>query len=243
MLPPGVLVLLVLAQVQGYSAPQAFDKRPQAPNAWGYFPTWLVIPGTNFTSDFPKLGYLGIKRIFDEANIGYSKKTIVQASSVKSHLKTLGINKSSHTPISLDIESFYPSVTFQLVQKVVTFYAQKLPMKDKLVVCQCLNAIHFGMANTLLQFRGQYFEYDGDKNVLDKGLKIGGYKSAWLTKLVIAYVLEKTKNHFKGTTYYGIYCDDGLVIFLGILCNMRTSKKRRKKQSRVIPAGDSHVNQ
>jgi hypothetical protein len=27
------------------------------------------------------------------------------------------------------------------------------------------------------------------------------------------------------------------------ICNMRTSKKRRKKQSRVIPAGDSHVNQ
>jgi hypothetical protein len=26
-------------------------------------------------------------------------------------------------------------------------------------------------------------------------------------------------------------------------CNMRTSKKRRKKQSRVIPAGESHVNQ
>jgi hypothetical protein len=28
-----------------------------------------------------------------------------------------------------------------------------------------------------------------------------------------------------------------------LTCNMRTSKKRRKKQSRVIPAGDSHVNQ
>jgi hypothetical protein len=28
-----------------------------------------------------------------------------------------------------------------------------------------------------------------------------------------------------------------------VVCNMRTSKKRRKKQSRVIPAGDSHVNQ
>jgi hypothetical protein len=27
------------------------------------------------------------------------------------------------------------------------------------------------------------------------------------------------------------------------LCNMRTLKKRRKKQSRVIPTGDSHVNQ
>jgi hypothetical protein len=29
----------------------------------------------------------------------------------------------------------------------------------------------------------------------------------------------------------------------GIWCNMRTSKKRRKKQSRVIPAGESNVNQ
>jgi hypothetical protein len=30
---------------------------------------------------------------------------------------------------------------------------------------------------------------------------------------------------------------------LMVVCNMRTSKKRRKKQSRVIPAGESNVNQ
>jgi hypothetical protein len=32
-------------------------------------------------------------------------------------------------------------------------------------------------------------------------------------------------------------------MFWDLFYNMRTSKKRRKKQSRVIPAGDSHVNQ
>jgi hypothetical protein len=31
--------------------------------------------------------------------------------------------------------------------------------------------------------------------------------------------------------------------YSNLICNMRTSKKRRKKQSCVIPAGDSHVNQ
>jgi hypothetical protein len=65
--------------------------------------------------------------------------------------------------------------------------------------------------------RDKYFEYDGEKYFLDKGLTIGGYESAWLADLVAAYVLEKTKHLFLGTVFYGIYRDDGLVIFLGIL--------------------------
>jgi hypothetical protein len=36
---------------------------------WGQYPTRLVIPATNFTSAFPKLGYLGIKKIFDDETI------------------------------------------------------------------------------------------------------------------------------------------------------------------------------
>jgi hypothetical protein len=74
------------------------------------------------------------------------------------------------------------------------------------------------MANIRLKFRDKYFEHDGKKAVLDKGLTIGGYKSAWLIHLVApAYVLEKTKHLFLETAFYGIYHDDSLVIFIGIL--------------------------
>jgi hypothetical protein len=94
-------------------------------------------PTASLLFEFLTASSLQLNEFPIEAKIHYSKKTIVQASSVKSHLKTLGMNKS-HTLISLDIESFYHLVMFPLVQKVVTFYTQKLPMKDKLMVRQCL---------------------------------------------------------------------------------------------------------
>jgi hypothetical protein len=40
------------------------------------------------------------------------------------------------------------------------------------------------MANVLFQFGDKYFEYAGNKAVLDKGLTIGDYESAWLADLV-----------------------------------------------------------
>ena len=36
----------------------------------------------------------------------------------------------------------------------------------------------------------KYYEYDGDQEINNKGLTIGGYESAWLADLVAAYVLE-----------------------------------------------------
>jgi hypothetical protein len=39
-------------------------------NKWGQFPTrLLVIPANKITRVFPKLGHLGIKKIFEEAKI------------------------------------------------------------------------------------------------------------------------------------------------------------------------------
>ncbi len=49
----------------------------------GNYPTRLVVPATNFTSAFPKLGYIGIKKIMDKNKTNYSRKTIVQASHLK----------------------------------------------------------------------------------------------------------------------------------------------------------------
>jgi hypothetical protein len=90
------------------------------------------------------------------------KKTIIQVSHAKNGLEKLHINNSCNTIFSLDIESFYPSVTYSLVEITINCFATDLPMKDKLMIRECLKLIHFGMGNTLITFEDKYFEYDGD---------------------------------------------------------------------------------
>ena len=64
-------------------------------------------------------------------------------------------------------------------------------------------------------FCGVYYEYDGDKEIDEKGLTIGGYESAWLADLVGAYILANTEQHFTQTSYQGLYRDDGFSVFNG----------------------------
>jgi hypothetical protein len=71
------------------------------------------------------------------------------------------------------------------------------------------------MDNCLITFGDKYFEYDGDKDVYDKGLTIGGYESAWLADLVGTFVLDHTEHLFRESPFSGIYRDDGLVAFNG----------------------------
>ena len=69
------------------------------------------------------------------------------------------------------------------------------------------------MKNTFLTFQDQYYVYDGDRSLDEKGLTIGGYESAWLADLVAAYILENVEDNFSETLFYGMYRDDGLVVF------------------------------
>ena len=71
------------------------------------------------------------------------------------------------------------------------------------------------MGHTLVTFQGEYFEYGADDCVDEKGLTIGGYKSAWLADLVAGYVLENCGRHFREAKYHGIYPDDGILVFPG----------------------------
>ena len=45
----------------------------------GDFPTRIVIPATNFSATFAKVGYLGLKNILEKNEINYTNFTIVQA--------------------------------------------------------------------------------------------------------------------------------------------------------------------
>jgi hypothetical protein len=89
------------------------------------------------------------------------------------------------------------------------------------------------MGNTLLTFVNKYYEYDGEREIQDKGLTIGGYKSAWLADLVAAFVLENCKDLFDNAVYDRIYRDDGLVIMDGQKTNADISKWLKIFQERV----------
>eukprot|EP00957_Ditylum_brightwellii_P138058 10525393-Ditylum_brightwellii.AAC.1 len=46
--------------------PQLLVKDHKNPDDDGNFPTRLIIPATNFTAAFSKLGYMGIKKVLDD---------------------------------------------------------------------------------------------------------------------------------------------------------------------------------
>ncbi len=115
--------------------------KPEDLDKDGNFPTRLVVPANNFTSAFPKLGYLGIKKILDDNGIEYSKKTIIQASDLKEAIQNQGINCGGYTIVSIDAKAFYPSVKFSLVRKAVHFYAKGLPEDDWIKIEQCLDMV------------------------------------------------------------------------------------------------------
>ena len=64
-------------------SPKLLIKDHKTINENGEFPTRLVIPATNFTANFSKIGYLGIKRCLDKVKVNYSRNSIIQASDLK----------------------------------------------------------------------------------------------------------------------------------------------------------------
>ena len=96
-----------------------------------------------------------------------------------------------------------------------------------------LKMIAFGMGNTLLTFVDKYYKYDGEREIHDKGLTIGGYESAWLSDLVAAFVLENTQEFFEDAVYDGIYRDDGLVVMKGNKSNEEITQWLDEFQQKV----------
>jgi hypothetical protein len=100
-------------------APKLLIKDHKPMNSKGEYVTRLIVPATNFTAAFPKVGYLGIKNIFGQNGIDYSGSTITQASQLKVTLKKLNIMKDKVTIISFDAVRMYPSIKYKFVKKTV----------------------------------------------------------------------------------------------------------------------------
>ena len=91
-------------------SPKLLIKDHKAINENGEFPTRLVIPATNFTATFSKIGYLGIKRCMDKGKVNYSQNSIVQASDLKETLEEIGLKKEEVTIASVDAINMYPFI-------------------------------------------------------------------------------------------------------------------------------------
>ena len=123
-------------------------------NENGEFSTRLVIPATNFTATFSKIGCLGIKRCLDKGKLKYSRNSIVQASYLKETLEEMGLKKEELTIASVDVINMYPSIKLATIKKAVIFFARKLTSEVKKTINLCLDLIQFGMSSTLISFDG-----------------------------------------------------------------------------------------
>ena len=106
-----------------------------------------------------------------------NRKTIIQASHLKTELEGIGITKDSNTITSIDIEAMYPNVMFSHIEDAVEYFLKDSPEEDVKEARKCLELVKFGMANTLITFNGKYWEYGGDLDVYDKGLTIYGLQT------------------------------------------------------------------
>ena len=135
----------------------------------------LVIQATNFTAEFSKLGYFGIKGIMDKVKVNYSCVSIIQASNLKEILEELELNRYGVTISSVDAINMYPSIKLATTKKVVILFARKLNASTKNTIHFSLMLIQFGMSSNLISFDGEYYKYHGGKKE-EQGLSIGGYK-------------------------------------------------------------------
>ena len=88
-------------------SPKLLIKDHKTINEKGEFPTRLVIPTTNFTATFSKLGYLRIKKMLDKAKVNYSRFTIVQEYDLKEKLEKIGVNRDKGIIKSIDYVNMY----------------------------------------------------------------------------------------------------------------------------------------
>eukprot|EP00957_Ditylum_brightwellii_P023314 1759875-Ditylum_brightwellii.AAC.1 len=196
---------------------QLLIKDHKKPKQDGRFPMRLVIPATNFTATFLKIGYLGMKRILDEHKVNYAKYTIVQACDLKERSEQLNLTADKVMLMLLDINSMYPLICVHLIWKALDYYRHKLAASARKQVHKCMEIVKFGIRSTLIYFQDKYYKYSRVADITTSGkcigLAIGGYKSAILIDLVASYLLTMTAEHFTDTIICGIYRDNGLVVF------------------------------
>ena len=120
----------------------------------GFWLVRLVIPATNYTQCFAKMGYKIIKKSFDFHKVDYMKYTIKQAKCLKLDLERIGrretIEMDKDLIVKLDIEAMYPSITYELVAEAVHYYAKGFSEEETARIEDRLDMLKFSMSNCLI---------------------------------------------------------------------------------------------
>ena len=189
------IVLRQSLATKAIPSPKMLIKDHKKINEKGEFPTRLVIPATNFTATFSKIGYLGINRCLDKGKVNYSCFSIVQASNLKDRLEEKKLVREEVPIASVDAINMHPSIKLATIKKAVRFSARTLTTATKKTINLCLELIRFGMSSTLISFDDEYYEYHG-REKKEQGLAIGGYESEFLADLVASYLFLKGQSAF-----------------------------------------------
>ena len=145
-----------LLATKAIPAPTLLIKDHKTIKEKGGFPTRFVIPATNFTVTFSKIGYLGIKRCLDKEKVNYSRFSIVQSSDRKERVEEKKLVREEVTIVSVDAINIYPSIKLATIKKAVRFFERTLTTATKKTINLCLELIRFGMSSTLICFDGEY---------------------------------------------------------------------------------------
>ena len=72
-----------------------------------------------------------IKDCLERNNVIINKFIIIQASSLREKLETMNINKKINSIVSIDIVNFYLLVSYQIIEKVVWYFAKGIKGKER----------------------------------------------------------------------------------------------------------------
>ena len=132
--------------------PKILIKDHKKLTSMGEFPIRLVIPATNYSATFEKVGYPGLKNILEKNEINYTKFKIVQVSQVKEEWEILNWKRNEVIIASIYAVAMYPSIKLPLVKKAISYFTRNLQKSQQYTVKLCLKLIAFGMSSTLLTF-------------------------------------------------------------------------------------------
>lgn len=187
-------------------------------NTDGLFKTRFLLSAANLNAGFPKLGYTGIKKVFERNNVSFDNFGIKHNFDVKEKLENLQVNLKKQSISKLDIVDMYPSVKIRMIWKAVNYYARGLPSDEKKIIETSLKLIEWGMNSALCTFDGKYYEYGRIEDLENKGISIGAYEGAFLADLVANFVYAKTAHLYKSkVSYMEIFRNDSLQVWKKIM--------------------------
>ena len=88
------------------------------------------------------------------------------------------------------MENVYPSIKYALVEKAVDHFSKNMNTDENTTIKKCLEMLKFAMSSNILTFRGKYYEYNGEVPIEKRDLTIGGFESAWLADLTMAFFIK-----------------------------------------------------